>query len=663
MHCIVRIFNGLDRPLTYGVPQEWRAEAALGKIVHVPLLQRTERGIIVEIQSSSETYPYKIRDLYSIEPMPHDAHYYRWIEQVSAYYATEPWKLYQRFFSFKTIRQKKAVEAIEHNQKDSWQLTAEQADIVERLECFILNPCYRPALLHGVTGSGKTLVYHALLQKTISAGKTALLLLPEVSLAMTLAQTLRALSKTGVEVYEYHYAISAMQKNALWSAIIAEKPIIIVGVRLPIFLPLANLGLVIIDEEHDAGFQDSSHPRINTKEVALLRAQQYKIPILLGSATPSLSSLYLAQQRSWDFFQLLQRFSGSFPRITHAPLLIPRKKNAIEPPDSFWISTALREAISSRLARKEQTIIFINRRGLYRFIQCIDCTSIVHCNACSVSLTLHAKDKLYCHYCGLKQSVPAHCPTCGTTTPFLKKGIGTQRIAEVLHSLFPLARISRADIDSKKEQKGWSATVTAMQEGLIDILVGTQMITKGYHFPRVTLVGIVWAESNLSLPFYTAVESTLQQLLQVAGRAGRESSSSEVIVQSYIRHPLFAYLNECNYQKFYTYELTQRQQPCYPPFIRLSEIELQHTDEERLQNDSHHIWSCVRDLIKKHEWDVQLLGPAMPPVHRINHTSFRRIYIKGGNIEWHLALFHHAKNLLSTDTKSSRMFFTPNPLQ
>lgn len=672
MYCIVHIFSGIDRSLTYAIPPSWHAEAAIGKIVQVPLLKRTERGMIVELLSAIEPCTYTIREIYAIEPMPHDGLYYDWIQQVSTYYATTPGKLYQRFFSFKTTRKKISSEHAlaqstatcpENNSQNTWNLTPDQAHIVQKIAPFIDNPCYRPALLHGVTGSGKTLVYHALLQQAISTNKTALLLLPEVSLAMTLAHMIRTLGKETVQVYEYHYAISASQKNELWRAIITGKPIVIVGVRLPIFLPLINLGLIIIDEEHDVGFQESSHPRINTKEAALLRAQHYKIPIVLGSATPSLSSLYLTQQRSWDFFHLSQRFSGAFPRITHAPIVMPRKKESTALPDDFWISNALREAIALRLARKEQTIIFLNRRGLHRFLQCMDCTSILRCNACSVSLTLHAKDVLYCHYCGAQQGIPAHCPTCGTINSFLKKGIGTQRIVEILRNLFPQANVARADMDSKKEQKQWNLIMATMQEGSIDILVGTQMITKGYHFPGVTLVGIVWAESNLSIPFYTAAESTLQQLLQVSGRAGRASSSSEVIVQSYIKHPVFSYLNELNYQQFYTYELAQRRMPCYPPFVRLSEIELQHTDEQQLEHDTHEALRCARAMLQSNKWDIQLLGPALPPIHRIKHVSLRRMYIKGGSITWHLELFHQLKAVLATNPKASRIFFTPNPLQ
>lgn len=670
MYCIVRIFNGLDRPLTYAIPQAWHHEARVGKIVHVPLLKRTERGMIVELIEASTTFTYTIRDIYSIEPMPHDEQYYRWIEQVSSYYATEPWKLFQRFFSFQTVRKKTSAavpasaipDAEAKESVNTWKLTQSQADIVAQLTPFIHQPTYRPALLHGVTGSGKTAVYQALLREAFSAGKTSLFLLPEVSLAMTLAHTLRTLFKGTIEVHEYHYAISAQQKNTLWQKINNGCPIVIVGVRLPVFLPLVHLGLIIIDEEHDAGYQETAHPRINTKEAALLRAQCYKIPILLGSATPSVSSLYLAQQRSWNVFRLLERFSGAFPKITHAPLLIPRKKESLSIPDSFWISTPLREAIAARLAQKKQVIIFLNRRGLHRFMQCIDCASILRCSACSVSLTLHVKDLLHCHYCGLKESIPPHCPACGTTNAFLKKGVGTQRIAEVLCSLFPTARIARADIDSKKEQKVWERTVTAMQAGDIDILVGTQMITKGYHFPHVTLVGVIWAESNLSTPFYTAAESTLQQLLQVAGRAGRACASSEVIVQSYIKHPLFSYLNEPDYEKFYHHELAQRQEPCYPPFVRLSEIELQHSNEQKLDRDAQSVARCARAIIQEKGWNIQLLGPALPPVHRIKHTSSRRIYLKGGNLAWHLELFRQLKNVPATDAQPSRIFFTPNPL-
>lgn len=667
MYCTVKVFNGPNKLLTYAVPEPLQLHAHIGALVQVPLQTRVEKALILEIVPEVSATPYAIRDVQTLDPLSYDPHYYPWIKQVSAYYGIAPWNLY-----YKIAHAPAAAAAAKKNIATSmlttepetepivWQLTPEQKTIVAALQPFLTQPDYHPALLHGVTGSGKTAVYQELLKQARHNNLSSIFLLPEVSLAMTLAAILRRSYGTTITVHEYHHAVTPRQKNNMWNDVLEKKPIIIVGVRLPIFIPLANLGLIIVDEEHDAGFQDSSHPRMNVKEAALMRAQQYRIPILLGSATPSLSSWRLAHERSWSFFQLLTRFAGAFPRITHAPITFT-KSDAL--PDQFWISPELRSAIGERMQRSEQTIIFLNRRGLHKFVQCLECSFISGCNACSVSLTLHTHNVLRCHYCGFEQHLPEQCPSCKKPANFLKKGIGTQRLVEIIQTLFPHARVARADIDSKKDQKQWHATVTAMQQKSIDILVGTQIITKGYHFPGVTLVGIIWAESNLSIPFYTATEHTLQQLLQVAGRAGRASADSEVVVQSYIKHPVFSFLSESRYCDFYAYELEQRKQLSYPPFARLSELELRHTDEAQLEKDTQAALHHLRAAISYHKLSITILGPAIPPVSRIKHVSLRKMYLKGGSLQAHLMLFHSIKKTLARHEYSASIFFTPNPLQ
>jgi len=319
-------------------------------------------------------------------------------------------------------------------------------------------------------------------------------------------------------------------------------------------LPIANLGLVIVDEEHESGYQEKKHPKINTKDAAIIRSNMTGCPIILGSATPSISSLFNVKTKKWKFFQLKKRFAGTFPKIRTVFLNTKKfRKN-------FWISKELEDAIREKIASKEQVIIFLNRRGFSFFVQCKNCSFIFQCQNCSVSLTLHKDKRLTCHYCQYAIFQPERCPECKKhEKQFIKKGIGTQQVVTIIEELFPAAKIARADLDTTIRKKLWSQTIHDFEQGNIDILVGTQTITKGFHFPNVTLVGILWADLNLHFPIFNATETTLQQLIQVAGRAGRQHNESEVIVQTMSNHPVFNYLNETDYLKFYSSEIEKKE--------------------------------------------------------------------------------------------------------
>jgi primosomal protein N' (replication factor Y) len=356
--------------------------------------------------------------------------------------------------------------------------------------------------------------------------------------------------------------------------------------------------------------------------------------------------------------RLSERFGGTFPSIRQVTITFAKGAS----PDSFWITKELKQAIAQRLAKKEQVLIFINRRGLKAFVQCTGCAHIIRCTACSVSLTVHAQQKLLCHYCGFERIMPVQCDSCAQRS-LVSKGIGTQRIVELLTELFPSARIARADKDQTREQKRWSELLAQMHEGLIDILVGTQTITKGYTFPRLTLVGIIWAECNLALPFYAATEHTVQHILQVAGRAGRASASSEVLVQSFADHALFAFLDERLYTDFYAYEIEQRKDPAYPPFVRLSEMELQHTDEHALLKDAHDAAAYLRGVVGAQGWDVQILGPCPPPVAKIKHISRVKMYFKSQHIAYHIQLCKMLRTYFAQKGSEIRCIFIPSPLQ
>jgi primosomal protein N' (replication factor Y) (superfamily II helicase) len=654
----VRLLNGLRSSLTYKIPDDWSTDNLVGALVQVPLKQRVEVGMVQEVFAQlPPSILFTPRPARSREVLPHDPFYTSFIAQLSAYYALDQVYFFKRIRTF--LQEKESTDIpvhqlIQNSQEyTSTHLTTEQQTIVTSIKPHIIQPTYYPAVINGVTGSGKTEIYKHLILDSLALDKTVLLLLPEVSLAVQFTNLLKKQLPITISLHGFHSATTVKEKRELWAKLLWGQPLVIIGVHLPILLPLPNLGLIIIDEEHDVGFQEKKHPKINTKEAALIRAQLQGIPILLGSATPSITSLYNIEHRGWHNFELKKRFAGAPPTITLVKLTHnPKRKN-------FWISQELEQAISQNLAKKEQTIIFINRRGYSFFMQCKRCGFIPHCSHCSVSLTLHNTKLLVCHYCNFTLPEPVACQSCKAgAQALLKKGIGTQQVVALLEKLFPHARISRADLDITSNKKRWQETITHFEAGSLDILVGTQTITKGYHFPRVTLVGILWADINLSLPMYNAAEVTLQQLIQVAGRAGRQTTHSHVIVQAMINHPIFNYLNEIDYPRFYTQEIINRQLVSYPPCIRLAQIELKHKDEATVTQESDKLAELLLKTIANHTLAITLLGPTQPPVHMIKNMHMRKIYLKSPHIKELLALY----NSIDKAAYHSSLFFTPNPL-
>jgi primosomal protein N' (replication factor Y) len=323
---------------------------------------------------------------------------------------------------------------------------------------------------------------------------------------------------------------------------------------------------------------------------------------------------------------------------------------------SFWISKELYAAIEERLRKKEQTILFLNRRGFAFFVQCAACGTSLNCTDCSVSLTLHQDNILYCHYCSYKRPMPLCCPHCSAPeSQFLKKGIGTQKVCALLATLFPHARIARADLDTTKSKKEWQKTVEDFYAGALDILVGTQTITKGYDFPKVTLVGILWADLNLHFPQYNATETTLQQLIQVAGRAGRHTAHSQVIVQTMSQHNVFSYIDELRYRDFCTAEMPSRHTYGYPPYKQLCMLFVQHKDEASVEKDAQAITYALTTLRTRAAKEVQILGTSKPPVHRVQKIHVREVYLKAGSMQDILFIY----NALNHSRYKSSILFMP----
>jgi primosomal protein N' (replication factor Y) len=651
MYAKVRFVNGWQERLLYKIPESWQEKARIGAFITVPLQNRTESVLIEELIPTVEAYPYAIKEALAYDELVNDVRYQKYEQKLGAYYALDPITFYQRIMTFVHEKEMAPENYGTPDEKADTQavtLTDEQKEAVAVIRPSITQSCYQPFVIHGVTGSGKTEVYVQLIEHCFTLGKTVIFMVPEVSLAVQFTQLFKKRFEDK-QIFGFHSATSAKDKRTLLQNIRNEQPVLVIGVHLPIHLPIRNLGLIIIDEEHEIGYQEKKHPKINSKEAALLRAQCYNIPIVLGSATPSISTLHNVQSKNWRILRITKRFAGAFPQIKIIPLKGRQKIN------NFWVSKELETAIKQRLEKKEQTIIFINRRGHSFFVQCKACGFIPHCEICSVSLTYHENEKLNCHYCGYATPAPTKC-AC-SSTQFLKKGIGTQQVVSILEKMFPTARVARADLDTTVDRKKWKKIVADMHEGNIDILIGTQTITKGYHFPHVTLVGILWADMHMSHPVYNATETTIQQLIQVAGRAGRQHPESEVIVQTMVPHDLFKYVNEETYNTYFDYELQLRRMLEYPPIVRFAEIELRHTNPQTIDADAQR---CAQFLntalaVKPH---VRLLGPSQPPVHKIKNIHIRKLYLKSSNMADIIELYRELTRL----NLESQCLFTPNPL-
>ncbi len=644
----VKILTGFLEPLLYQVPDSWHNAPLPGMLVTVPMRSRTVAALILEVLETVPPVKFSIKEAGALQTFPTDPYYLPFINALGNYHQLDEVHFIKRMRGF--LKNAPAEEILlqeatpEPHKKVV--LTAEQQAVVDFLLPHIVHPTYTPTLLHGVTGSGKTEVYKKIIEYSFLQGKTTLLLLPEVTLAVQFEKLLHQQLTTNIPIVSFHSATSAKDKKMLWNNLLQQKAQLIIGVHLPILLPIGNLGAIIVDEEHEVGFQEKKHPKLNTKEAALLRAQTQGIPILLGSATPSISSLHTVKTRGWNFFQLKKRFAGAFPKVEFVHLL-DKKQRA-----NFWISNELVAALKKQFLKKEQTIIFLNRRGVSFFVQCKGCSFVFCCSSCSVSLTLHADNSLRCHYCQYQQQQPERCPQC-KDTEFLKKGIGTQQVVTILQKMFPTARIGRADMDVTVNRKVWQKTMDAFEKQELDILVGTQTITKGYHFPNVTLVGILWGDINLNFPFYNAQETTLQQLIQVAGRAGRQRADSTVIVQAMGKHPLFNFVNEVDYPAFYETEIAQRAEVGYPPIRRFVEIELKHAKEEVVAREALQIAYALME----HK-AITVLGPTLPPVARIKKISRRKIYLKADSF----AAISSAYKTINHALYKSDIYFTPNPL-
>lgn len=509
-------------------------------------------------------------------------------------------------------------------QTNKLKFTEEQEEAYTKVSNAIEKQEYKKYLLYGVTGSGKTEIYLQLIEKVINEGKSAIMLVPEISLTPQMIN--RFIERFGKDIIAVlHSKLSVGERYDSWERIENGEARIVIGARSAIFAPVCNLGIIIIDEEHDSSYKSEMAPRYNAKEVATQIAKYNNIPLLLGSATPDIVTFYKAQNEDIELLKLSKRANNSsLPNVQVVDL-----KQELANGNRTMISVKLYKLIQENLKNKKQTILFLNRRGFSTFVMCRDCGYVAKCKNCNISLTYHKKEeKLKCHYCGYEEEIHKICPECGS-----KKikyfGTGTQKLELEINKIFPIASTIRMDIDTVTKKNSHEEILEKFNKDKIDILIGTQMIVKGHHFPNVTLVGVVSADGSLNIDDYRASERTFDILVQVAGRAGRENLQGNVIIQTYNPDNYsIQYAKKQNYDEFYNVEIKLRNQLRYPPFCDIIMFGISGETEEIVSKTAEKLYRNLKEQIEKEQIIANVLKPLPAPIDKIKNRYRWRIIIK-----------------------------------
>ncbi|MES3019233.1 MAG: primosomal protein N' [Bacteroidota bacterium] len=475
-------------------------------------------------------------------------------------------------------------------------------------------------LLYGETSSGKTQIYIRLIEQMLAQEKQTLYLLPEIALTTQVIERLR--EYFGNEVGIYHSKFNDAERAEVWQKVLKGEYKMVLGARSSIFLPFQNLGLIIVDEEHETSYkQYDPAPRYHARDSAIYLAYLHKAKIVLGSATPSLESFYNSKINKYGFVTLKGRFGGvQSPLIEVVSIAEETKRKTMQ---SHFTSVLMNE-IKGALSRKEQVILFQNRRGYTPVLLCTTCGYTPKCINCDVSLTFHKSSaKLHCHYCGYKQELLNACPACGSTK-IEQKGFGTEKIEDELQLLFENARIARMDLDSTRSRNSFQLLLNDFEEGRIDILVGTQMVAKGLDFGNVTTIGIISADSMLNYPDFRAFEKSFQMLSQVSGRAGRRAKQGKVIIQAYdVSHRVISQVVRNDYEEMFDTEILERRNFHYPPLYRLIQLDVKHKDLSKLVTVAESLAGILRS-----QFADRVLGPEAPLIGRIRNYYIQTILIK-----------------------------------
>ena len=623
MYAEVILGQGSNKKLTYSVPDN--IEVKIGQAVVLPLRQKSVIGYIYRLYSDLPSTSFKLKNITRVhESNPFfnekDVELISWLAD---YYITPESNVLSAVLpvgSKKTANvrlsiDKQLVRDDKDNNQPLYKLSDEQTTVFNK----IVNSKNNHHLLFGITGSGKTEVYLHLIEHYFRQGKSAVLLVPEIALTYQIQRRLVAVF--GDKVSMLHSLLSAKERKEQWLKIYHSEQCVVFGTRSAVFAPVKNLGIIIIDEEQDTSYKQESFFRYNARVAAYKKAQLHNARIIYGTATPLITSYYQAQ-KNIELTTLNNRFNQqSLPEVK----IINMQKNEQYP--RKILSNQLIMEIKKNLDVAEQVILLYNQRGVSRFVMCLACGEPIMCKRCSVTMTLHEDDKMKCHYCGVTQAKPEVCPTCGSPK-IGKVGKGIQSIFNELSKTFPFAKISRLDSDLTDKAGYLEETLKQFADNKIDILIGTQIVAKGHHFPQVTLVGVIDADMVLFYPDIYATERTYDLLVQVFGRAGRQERKGRVLVQtSNPSHYAIKAAIENNYEMFYKKELAIRKSCTNPPFSRIIRVILEHQKPEIVEEEIKVLYSNTINRYKS----IEILPPFPAPIDKIKNKYRWHFIIKYPN--------------------------------
>lgn len=650
--------HGLSASLTYEIPSVNSESYKPGQIVEIPLRNRQTRGLLFKVHQNPPNF--KTKPITRIIPgeISLSIEQLELIDHISEYYFCPPHKVLKLFLPSTIFSRKRDFIASPAKDKKintipQLQLTDEQIKALEKIK----KSDKSTILLHGVTGSGKTEIYRRLTTEILASDQQALILVPEISLTPQTVKNFQ--DRFGDKIAIVHSRLTAKQKINYLHQINSGEIKILVGSRSAIFAPFHNLGVIIIDEEHEDSYKQDQSPRYHVREIAqkiCSMANQHgkQIKLILGSATPSIESYQQAINGIYDLVKLTKRIENSGANSNLPPIHLVDLRQEIKKKNFSIFSEILQTKISETLQRKEQVILFLNRRGAASAVICRDCGYTETCPSCDVPLTYHNKvsieesilpaERLICHHCGKIYKIPFDCKKCHSH--LIKYiGIGTQKIELELQKLFPKAKILRADRDTTKHKDAFADIYKAFRDSEADILIGTQMIGKGLHLPNVTLVGVVLAETTLTIPDYRSAEKTFQLLTQVAGRSGREKPG-EVVIQTYLPdHYAIQYTLKHDYEGFFKYENNIREQLNYPPFGKLLKLTIEDSDQEKAYYLSHQLFNELKAQLTPELVKEANIYPAL--ITKLKNKFRWHILLEGNNPQQFLKNFSLQKPLKS----------------
>ncbi len=626
----------LDKSFTYSIPEELRESVRVGQRVEVPFGQWLKMGYIVGFTQNSSIK--KIRPLKRVidrQPLL-DRQMLKLTRRIADYYCASWGEVIEAAHPANVRNRKRPIlerdtsavitELPQREQELS--LSSQQRYVLRSIKKSIAQKKYQVFLLHGITASGKTEIYLQAIACVLAQGASSIVLGPEISLTPQTVERFKA--RFGEKVALMHSRLRAAERASEWQRAKSGQAQIVIGARSAVFAPVKNLGLIVVDEEHEVTYkQKDTAPRYHARETAILRAKLAKATVILGSATPSLESYYNAKQGRIKLLSLPERATKK-RELPEVSIIDMRREAGMRKKRMSILSRPLEAKIEQILRKGEQAILFLNRRGFSTFINCPGCGYVAKCKRCNVSLTYHYATKmLICHYCNYSLKPPQICPQCNSG--YLRYfGLGTEKVESELHRLFPQGRIARMDTDATAQPDAHRRILSDFKEGKIDILVGTQMVAKGLDFPRVSLVGVISADTALNLPDFRSGERTFNLLTQVAGRSGRGEVEGKVVIQSYVpdNYAIVASIKH-DYPRFYRREIKSRRVLALPPFTHLVSLTLRSRHQQKVQD-------AALELslkLKKHKpgRSIQVLGPAPAAISKMRGSFRWSVLLKGEN--------------------------------